>query len=77
MACRRYTNGPHNNMSYWPLDYPPLSGYQASGLVLTALAQLLRTFDSMSSKHAARLMRFLTFCLTFAELGAWPAAQGV
>ena len=28
----RYKDGPANNASYWPLDYPPLSGYQASGL---------------------------------------------
>ena len=24
-----YTDGPHNEPSYWPLDYPPLSGYQS------------------------------------------------
>lgn len=23
-----YRNGPYNNLSYWGLDYPPLSGYQ-------------------------------------------------
>ncbi|GBF98480.1 sucrose synthase [Raphidocelis subcapitata] len=29
-AAEWYTDGPHNHPSYWPLDYPPLSGYQAS-----------------------------------------------
>jgi alpha-1,3-glucosyltransferase len=24
-----YKNGPANNLSYWGLDYPPLSGYQS------------------------------------------------
>lgn len=31
LLCRshRYEDGPDNDPKYWPLDYPPLSGYQA------------------------------------------------
>jgi hypothetical protein len=25
----RYTESVYNNITYWPLDYPPMSGYQA------------------------------------------------
>lgn len=27
-----YANGPHMNMSYWPLDYPPLCAYTHLGM---------------------------------------------
>jgi alpha-1,3-glucosyltransferase len=28
MCAHRYQDGPDNDPKYWPLDYPPLSGYQ-------------------------------------------------
>lgn len=31
LSCR-YEDGPDNNATYWPLDYPPLSGYQVQWL---------------------------------------------
>jgi hypothetical protein len=37
-----YTDGPYNNVAYWPLDYPPLSGYQvAFGLCCCCVRRLV------------------------------------
>ncbi|EFJ46865.1 hypothetical protein VOLCADRAFT_62003 [Volvox carteri f. nagariensis] len=57
-----YTDSPVNNASYWPLDYPPLSGYQSwlCGKVLRAVepasVELVRShgYETPSSKIAMR-----------------------
>lgn len=33
-----YTDGPNNDPAYWPLDYPPLSGYQVGSHAWRGLA---------------------------------------
>ena len=33
----RYTNTTDNDLSYWGLDYPPLSAYQVGPLIIRAV----------------------------------------
>ncbi|KAI8465567.1 MAG: ALG6, ALG8 glycosyltransferase family-domain-containing protein [Monoraphidium minutum] len=72
-----YTDGPHNNGSYWPLDYPPLSAYQSwlHGKMVAAAepaAVALGTsagYETPSSKALLRWTVVLSDAATF-----FPAA---
>jgi hypothetical protein len=58
-----YVETPNNPLSYWGIDYPPLSAYQsyATGLVMMAIEpasmelSVSRGYETPSSKRAMRL----------------------
>ncbi|KAF8058079.1 dolichyl pyrophosphate Man9GlcNAc2 alpha-1 [Scenedesmus sp. PABB004] len=58
-----YQDGPHNDPKYWPLDYPPLSGYQSylHGLLVRAFdpaAVALGTSRGYETHFSKQLMRW-------------------
>jgi alpha-1,3-glucosyltransferase len=76
------TSDPRRAASYWPLDYPPLSGYQSwlTGLVVrraepaaVALGLASRGHESPLGKSAMRLTVLLCDALVFFPAAAWMA----
>ena len=47
-----YTNGTHNNLQYWGLDYPPLTAYQ-SWLCGAAISLLEPEAVALDASHGA------------------------
>jgi hypothetical protein len=72
-----YTDGPHNNPSYWPLDYPPGSAYQSwvHGKMVAAVEPAAvalgtsRGYETPTSKQLLRWTVVLSDAATF-----FPAA---
>lgn len=74
---------PRRSPSYWPLDYPPLSGYQSwlTGLVVrraepaaVALGMSSRGHESPVGKAAMRLTVLLCDAAVFFPAAAWMSA---
>ena len=81
-----YVETPHNNLTYWGLDYPPASGYQSwlCGKAIAAVepaAVALGTshgYETQSSKRLMRLSVLFFDCVCFfpAALAAVRALYG-